>query len=68
MGLKSRRIVQVAASIGFVLVGITGFGQVTAADFDCALNLQEKYNSLVQRCRPLVQRSSAAGTSPPLSR
>jgi TRAP-type mannitol/chloroaromatic compound transport system permease small subunit len=30
MGLKSRRIVQVAVSIGFVLVCITGFGQVTA--------------------------------------
>jgi dipeptidyl aminopeptidase/acylaminoacyl peptidase len=44
--MRQRTILQAGSLIGFLLVLSCGFGQVTEADFDRALNIQEKYSKL----------------------
>ncbi len=44
--MQRRTVFQAGSLIGFLLVACSSFGQVTAADFDRALDIQEKYNKL----------------------
>ncbi|MGH9607031.1 MAG: DPP IV N-terminal domain-containing protein [Terracidiphilus sp.] len=45
--MKQRGFVQAGCVVAFILVCRVGFGQLTAADFNRALDIQGKYNSLV---------------------
>jgi dipeptidyl aminopeptidase/acylaminoacyl peptidase len=45
--MRRRGFVRAIRVFGFVLVCQAGYGQLTAADFDRALNIQEKYGALV---------------------
>jgi dipeptidyl aminopeptidase/acylaminoacyl peptidase len=45
--MQQRRVLQAACLIAFLTVVSSGFAQLTEADFDRALNTQEKYSGLV---------------------
>jgi dipeptidyl aminopeptidase/acylaminoacyl peptidase len=45
--MQQRRVLQAACLIAFLTVVSSGFAQLTEADFDRALNIQEKYSGLV---------------------
>jgi dipeptidyl aminopeptidase/acylaminoacyl peptidase len=45
--MHQRRILQGVSLIALIVIAAPGFAQVTEADFDRALNIQEKYSGLV---------------------
>jgi dipeptidyl aminopeptidase/acylaminoacyl peptidase len=45
--MQQRRVLQAACLIGLMTIASSAFAQLTEADFDRALNIQEKYSGLV---------------------